>query len=363
MKFWIIKLSLLLTNFCLNAKVALIFGITGQDGSYLSQLLLQKGYTVHGVVRRTSHSSISCLYKFLAAENLKSLHLHDGDITDISSILSILHTTNPDEVYNLAAQSDVRFSFEAPETTAEINALGVLRILEAIIKSGKSNTTRFYQASSSEMFGDAHGLLQNEATSLNPRSPYGIAKQYAHSLTKHYRDRFGIFAATGILFNHESPLRGEMFVTRKISRAVAEYKQGNKNVLHLGNLDAKRDWGYAKDYVKAMWMMLQQEKADDFVIATGHVHTVRQFVETAFQEIGIQIRWDGTGANEKGFNESNGDVLVAIDPIYFRPTEINITQGDFSKAKQILGWQPETSFSELVKIMVEADIRRASCIK
>ena len=339
-------------------KVALITGITGQDGSYLAEFLLSKGYTVHGVVRRSSsfnRERLKTIYDY-AHEAKSRLILHYGDMTDSSSILKILHLTKPDEVYNLAAQSHVQVSFEVPEYTANADALGTLRLLEAIKISGMLKKVKFYHASTSEIYGLVQEMPQTEKTPFHPRSPYGIAKIYAHWMTINYREAYGMFACNGILFNHESERRGENFVSKKITQQVAKIKLGIDDKLFLGNLNAKRDWGYAKEYVEAMWMMLQQTEPEDFVIATGKNHTVREFVEKAFRVVGIEIVWEGEGKDEKGVDKKTGKVLVEIDPRYFRPAEVDVLLGDASKARKKLGWVPKTSFDELVEIMVKCDL-------
>jgi len=335
-------------------KKALIFGITGQDGSYLSELLLQKGYEVHGVKRRSSSFNterINHLYN--DTHNETDFYLHYGDLADTSSIINILRKVSPDEVYNLAAQSHVKVSFEIPEYTSDIDAIGTLRILEAI-RSLDLNT-RFYQASSSEMYGDVLESPQTEKTGFNPQSPYAVAKVYAHFITKNYRESYKMFACSGILFNHESPRRGETFVTRKITMAVANIYTGRQECLYLGNLDAHRDWGHSKDYVKAMWMMLQQENPEDYVISTNETHSVRQFCEMAFNELDINISWEGEGLDEVGKDEDD-NIIIRIDPNYFRPSEVVYLLGDSSKARDKLGWFPEISFKELVKDMVRFDL-------
>lgn len=341
-------------------KRALITGITGQDGTYLAEFLLKKGYCVHGIKRRSSSfntSRIDHLYQdphINASE--RNFVLHYGDLTDSTNIIRIIQEVQPDEIYNLAAQSHVAVSFETPEYTAQSDALGTLRILEAIKILGLTKKVKFYQASTSEMFGKVQAIPQNESTPFYPRSPYGVAKLYAHWITVNYREAYNIFACSGILFNHESPIRGETFVTRKITRAVARIAQGLSDILYLGNLDAKRDWGYAPDYVEAMWLMLQQDTPEDFVIATGETHSVREFLELAFAEIGITIIWTGNGVEEKGINAQNGKTLVCVDERYFRPTEVELLLGDATKAHEKLGWKPKTTFPELVKIMVQADV-------
>lgn len=341
-----------------ETRIALITGVTGQDGAYLAEFLLDKGYEVHGVKRRASSFNtgrVDHLHKDLQEKNVK-FFLHYGDMTDSMNLIRIIQTVRPDEIYNLAAQSHVKVSFETPEYTANADALGTLRILEAIRVLGMENKTRFYQASTSEMFGKVREIPQKETTPFYPRSPYGAAKVYAYWITINYREAYNIFACNGILFNHEGPTRGGTFVTRKITRAVAMIKLGMKKELYLGNMDAKRDWGFAKDYVRAMWMMLQADKPEDYVIATGENHSVREFVEKAFDEVGISIAWEGSGADETGKDTSTGKVLVRIDPRYFRPTEVDNLLGDASKAKEKLGWEPQVSFDELVKMMVREDI-------
>lgn len=339
-------------------KKALITGITGQDGAYLAEFLLNKGYIVHGVKRRSSSFNterIDHLYKDPHERN-GNFFLHYGDLTDSTNLIRIVQETQPDEIYNLGAQSHVQVSFETPEYTANSDALGTLRLLEAIRILGLEKKTKFYQASTSELFGKAQEIPQKETTPFYPRSPYGAAKLYAYWITINYREAYGIFACNGILFNHESPIRGETFVTRKITMAVAKIKKGLQDKLYLGNLDAKRDWGFAGDYVESMWLMLQQDEPDDYVVATGKTHSVREFVELAFREIGIDIEWLGTGVNEKGVNAANGDVLIEIDARYFRPAEVDIILGDASKAKKKLGWEAKVGFEELVKMMVEGDL-------
>lgn len=341
-------------------KTALITGVTGQDGSYLAEFLLNKGYKVHGIVRRSSSFNrhrIQHIYDY-AHISKGRFNLHYGDTTDSSSILKILKLTNPDEIYHLAAQSHVKISFEVPEYTANADALGTLRILEAINIANMIGKVKFYNASTSELYGKAQDIPQNEKTPFYPRSPYAIAKLYAHWMTTNYREAYRMFACNGILFNHESERRGENFVSKKISQQVAKVKFGIEDKLILGNLDAKRDWGHAKEYVEAMWMMLQQEKPDDYVIATGEMHTVREFVEEAFRIIGIGIEWQGAGLKEKGIEKKTGKTLVEVDKKYFRPAEVDILVGDASKAKKVLGWQPKILFKELVKEMVEADIKK-----
>ncbi|NIT04295.1 GDP-mannose 4,6-dehydratase [Candidatus Saccharibacteria bacterium] len=341
-------------------KKALITGITGQDGSYLAELLLDKGYEVNGVKRRTSSLNterIDHLYQD-PHERGRALILHYGDLTDATNLIRLIAEIKPNEIYNLGAQSHVKVSFEKPEYTASADALGTLRILEAIRTLGLMNKTKFYQASTSEMFG-ASPPPQNEKTPFYPRSPYAVAKLYAHWITVNYREAYGLFACSGILFNHESPRRGETFVTRKITRAASRIKLRLQNKLYLGNLNAKRDWGHAKDYVRAMWMMLQQKKPDDFVIATGIDHTVREFCELAFAEVGIDIKWRGKGVSEKGIDNKSGKVLIEVDPRYFRPTEVESILGDASKARRVLGWKPKITFDKLVSEMVQSDLKEA----
>jgi GDPmannose 4,6-dehydratase len=340
------------------AKKALITGITGQDGAYLAEFLLEKGYEVHGVKRRASLFNthrIDHLYQDPHEKNVR-LHLHYGDLTDATNLIRIVQMIQPDEIYNLAAQSHVQVSFETPEYTANSDALGTLRILEAIRILGLEKKTRFYQASTSEMFGKVQEVPQRETTPFYPRSPYGAAKVYAYWITVNYREAYGIYACNGILFNHESPLRGETFVTRKITRALARIKIGLQSTLYLGNLDSLRDWGHARDYVKAQWLMLQQPAAEDFVIATGEQHSVREFVECAGKELGIEIEWRGAGVDEQGIDTKTGRTIVKVDPRYFRPTEVDTLLGDPTKAREKLGWKAETSFAQLVRDMVAEDL-------
>lgn len=344
----------------MDTKVALITGVTGQDGSYLAEFLLNKGYIVHGMKRRASSfntSRIDHLYLDPHEDNVR-FFLHHGDMTDSSSLVRIIQKIKPDEIYNLAAQSHVAVSFEEPEYTANSDALGSLRILEAIRILGLEKTTRFYQASTSELYGDVQETPQKETTPFYPRSPYAVAKLYAYWITVNYREAYGIYACNGILFNHESPVRGENFVTRKITRALARIKLGLQKHLYLGNLDALRDWGHAKDYVEMQWLMLQQETPEDFVIATGVQFSVRDFVNIAAKELDIIINWQGEGLDEKGYDDSDR-CLVSVDERYFRPTEVETLLGDASKAKEKLGWEPKISFSELVKEMVSEDLRTA----
>jgi len=338
-------------------KKALITGITGQDGSYLVRFLIEKGYRVFGIKRRASSFNterIDDIYEDIH-ESHPRYRLFYGDMTDPTNLIRVVQETQPDEIYNLAAQSHVQVSFETPEYTANADALGPLRLLEAIRILGLEKKTRFYQASTSEMFGNATESPQSETTPFRPRSPYAAAKLFAYWMVVNYREAYGFHASNGILFNHESPVRGETFVTRKISRAVAAIKHGRQTCLYLGNLDAKRDWGHAQDYVEGMWMMLQQEKSDDYVLATGETHSVREFVEKAFAEIGISLRWEGHGSDEQGVDDA-GRPLVKIDSRYFRPTEVDLLLGNPAKAKRVLGWTHRTSFSNLVSQMVRSDI-------
>lgn len=341
-------------------KVAFITGVTGQDGAYLAELLLQKGYIVHGLKRRTSlfnTDRIDHLYRDRHESGVQ-FFLHHGDMTDSSSLIRIIQQIQPDEIYNLAAQSHVAVSFEEPEYTANSDALGVLRLLEAIRILGLEKKTRFYQASTSELYGLVQEIPQKETTPFYPRSPYAVAKLYGYWMVVNYREAYGIYACNGILFNHESPVRGETFVTRKITRALARIKLNLQDCLYLGNLDAKRDWGHARDYVEMQWLMLQQEKPEDFVIATGVQFSVRDFVDAAAGELGMRIRWEGTGVDEKGY-DSNGKCIVSVDPRYFRPTEVETLLGDPTKAKEKLGWTPKTTFAELVAEMVREDLKAA----
>ncbi|CAN1724572.1 GDP-mannose 4,6-dehydratase [Hyphomicrobium sp. 1Nfss2.1] len=342
-------------------KVALITGITGQDGSYLAELLLGKGYEVHGIKRRTSlfnTARIDHLYHdpHVSGPNMT---LHHGDMTDSSSLLRILQLVKPDEVYNLAAQSQVQVSFEEPEYTANTDALGPLRLLEGIRILGLTKKTKVYQASTSELFGLVQEVPQNEGTPFYPRSPYGVAKLYAHWITVNYRESYGIFACNGILFNHESPVRGETFVTRKITRALARIKLGVQECLYIGNLDALRDWGHARDYVEMQWLMLQQSEPTDYVIATGRQHSVRDFINAAASVLGISVEWRGSGAEEKGYDRSSGRCIVEVDPRYFRPAEVETLLGDASKARRELGWEPKISFEDLVSEMMLSDLELA----
>lgn len=345
-------------------KVALISGITGQDGSFLAEFLIDKGYEVHGILRRSSSFNTGRIEHLYLDEWLRDMeksrliNLHWGDMTDSSSLIRIIQAVRPDEIYNLAAQSHVKVSFDVPEYTAEADAIGTLRMLEAVRILGLEKKTKIYQASTSELFGLVQEVPQKETTPFYPRSPYGVAKQYGFWITKNYRESYGMFAVNGILFNHESERRGENFVTRKITLAASRIAQGFQDKLYLGNLDSLRDWGYAKDYVECMWLILQHETPEDFVIATGEYHTVREFCTLAFKEVGIELRWEGKGVEEKGIDVNTGRELVAVDPKYFRPAEVEQLLGDPTKAKTMLGWNPrKTSFPELVKIMVQHDMK------
>lgn len=344
-------------------KKALITGVTGQDGSYLAEFLLNKGYEVHGIIRRSSSFNTKRIEHLYIEEyiedmhNAKNFYLHYGDITDSTNVIALIQKIQPDEIYNLAAQSHVKVSFDIPEYTANVDALGTLRILEAVHLLGLKNT-KIYQASTSELYGLVQEVPQSETTPFYPRSPYGVAKLYGFWITKNYREAYDIFACNGILFNHESPRRGETFVTRKITLAAARIKLGVQKKLYLGNLNAKRDWGHAKDYVECMWLILQNDVPDDFVIATGEMHTVREFCELAFKEVGIDLRWEGDNIDEKGIDNETGEVLIEVDPQYFRPTEVDQLLGDPSKAMKKLGWNPtQTPFKTLVKEMVQEDLK------
>jgi len=344
-------------------KKALITGITGQDGSYLAEFLIEKGYEVHGIMRRSSSFNtgrIEHLYLDEWVRDMKKsrlINLHWGDMTDSSSLIRIIALVQPDEIYNLAAQSHVKVSFDVPEFTAEVDAVGTLRLLEAVRILGMEKKCRIYQASTSELFGKVQEIPQKETTPFYPRSPYGVAKMYGFWITKNYRESYGMFAANGILFNHESERRGETFVTRKITLAAARIAHGLQDKLYLGNLNAMRDWGYARDYVECMWLILQQPQPDDFVIATGEMHSVREFTQKAFEAAGIELRWEGSGIEEKGIDKNTGRVLVEVDPKYFRPCEVDQLLGDPTKAKTLLGWNPtKTSFDELVRLMVNHDL-------
>ena len=341
------------------AKVALITGVTGQDGAYLSELLLEKGYEVHGVKRRSSLFNTARIDHLYADPHIdhRRFHLHYGDLTDSTNLIRIVQETQPDEIYNLAAQSHVQVSFETPEYTANSDALGTLRILEAIRILGLAQKTRFYQASTSELYGLVQEVPQRETTPFYPRSPYAAAKLYAYWITVNYREAYNMFASNGILFNHESPLRGETFVTRKITRAAARIYLGLEKKLYLGNLDAKRDWGHARDYVEGMWRIMNHSEADDFVLATGETHTVRSFVEKAFNAVDIAVEWTGTGVEEKGIRKDTGEVMIEVDPRYFRPTEVDLLIGDPTKAKEKLGWTATCTLDEMVSEMVADDVR------
>ena len=345
-------------------KTALITGITGQDGSFLAELLLDKGYEVHGIIRRSSSFNTARIEHLYLDEWVRDMHrkrlvnLHYGDMTDSASLIRIIAETKPDEIYNLAAQSHVKVSFDVPEYTADADAVGTLRLLEAVRILGREKVTRIYQASTSELFGKVVGVPQSETTPFYPRSPYGCAKLYAYWITKNYRESYGMFTANGILFNHESERRGETFVTRKITLAAARIKAGLQDKLYLGNLNAKRDWGYARDYVECMWLILQQPKPDDYVIATGEYHSVREFTTLAFKYAGIDLRWEGEGVGEKGIDTATSKTLVEVDPKFFRPAEVDELLGNPEKARTQLGWNPRsTSFEELVRIMVKSDTR------
>lgn len=346
------------------AKIALITGITGQDGSFLAEFLLEKGYEVHGIIRRSSSFNTDRIEHLYFDEWVRDMHkkrlinLHYGDMTDSSSLMRVIQLTQPDEIYNLAAQSHVKVSFDVPEYTAETDAVGTLRLLEAVRILGMEQKVRIYQASTSELYGLVQEVPQKETTPFYPRSPYGVAKQYGFWITKNYRESYGMFAVNGILFNHESERRGETFVTRKVTLAVARIAQGLQDKLYMGNLDALRDWGYAKDYVECMWLMLQHDVPEDFVIATGEMHSVREFITKAFKIAGINILWKGTGVEEQGIDEARGRVLVEVDEKYFRPAEVEQLLGDPTKAKTLLGWNPtKTSFDELIEIMVNSDMK------
>ena len=351
-------------------KVALITGITGQDGSFLAELLIEKGYEVHGIMRRSSSFNTGRIEHLYLDEwvrdmhNERLIHLHYADMTDSSSLIRIIQTTKPDEIYNLAAQSHVKVSFDVPEYTAETDAVGTLRLLEAVRILGLENKTKIYQASTSELFGLVQEVPQRETTPFYPRSPYGVAKMYGYWITVNYRESYNMFAVNGILFNHESERRGETFVTRKITIAVARIAQHEQDKLYLGNLNASRDWGYAKDYVECMWLMLQHDKPEDFVVATGEMHTVREFCTFAFAEVGIDLIWEGEGLDEKGIDKVTGRILVEVDPKFFRPAEVEQLLGDPTKARTLLGWNPcKTSFEELVRRMVRHDMKFVKKLK
>lgn len=357
-------LTLLLFYSCLSStqeKIAMIIGVTGQDGSYLTEFLLSKGYIVHGLKRRTSSRNterINHIYNDPA--NVNRFFLHNGDVSDSGNLMHLIEQIKPDEIYNLSAQSHVKVSFDMPLFTSDINALGVLRILEAIRVVGDTKKIKFYQASTSEMFGKVQEIPQTEITPFYPRSPYGVSKLFAHWITKNYREAYDMFACSGILFNHESPRRGETFVTRKIARAAARISCGLQKALFLGNLDSRRDWGHAQDYVEAMWLMLQQEQADDYVIASGETHSVREFAELAFAHVGIQLTWKGSGVNEIGYDSNTGKELIFVHQNYFRPTEVDLLIGDASKAQIELGWKPKTTFIELVNELVESELNNVN---
>lgn len=340
------------------AKTALITGVTGQDGSYLSEFLLEKGYEVHGIIRR---SSVDYRERIAHLENNPHFHLHYGDLGDSMSMMQVISKVRPDEIYNLAAQSHVQVSFDVPEFTADVDAIGVLRVLEAVRLCGLKDTCRIYQASTSELFGKVEEVPQRETTPFHPYSPYAVAKQYGYWIVKEYREAYGMFACSGILFNHESERRGETFVTRKITLAAARIAQGLQDKLYLGNLSSLRDWGYAKDYVECMWLILQNKEPEDFVIATGEQHSVREFAQLAFHDAGIELEWQGEGMNEKGIDKATGRVLVEVSPDFYRPTDVVNLWGDPTKAKTHLGWNPtKTTFEELVRIMVEHDIQKVA---
>ncbi|KAK2574909.1 hypothetical protein KPH14_002600 [Odynerus spinipes] len=342
-----------------DRRVALITGITGQDGSYLAEFLLEKGYDVHGIIRRASSfntARIQHLYADPKCHRQGKMKLHYGDMTDSSSLVKVISSVQPTEIYNLAAQSHVMVSFEVSEYTAEVDAVGTVRLLDAIRTCGLEKSVKFYHASTSELYGRAVEVPQNEKTPFYPRSPYACAKLYSFWIVVNYREAYDMFACNGILFNHESPRRGENFVTRKVTRSIAKIHLGLQDVLELGNLDAKRDWGHAKDYVEAMWLMLQQSTPDDYVIATGETHSVREFVEAAFQYVGRTIKWEGEGVNETGKDADNGQVLVRVNPKYFRPTEVDVLLGDATKAKEKFGWKPTVTFEALVKDMMDSDL-------
>jgi GDPmannose 4,6-dehydratase len=346
------------------SKIALITGITGQDGSFLAEFLLEKGYEVHGVIRRSSSFNTGRIEHLYIDELLRDMHinrkvqLHYGDMTDSTNLIRLIREIKPDEIYNLAAMSHVKVSFEVPEYTADTDGVGTLRLLEAVRFLGYEDRTKIYQASTSELYGKVLEVPQSETTPFYPRSPYGVAKLYGFWITKNYREAYNMFAVNGILFNHESERRGETFVTRKITLAAARIKKGTQEKLYLGNLDSQRDWGYAKDYVECMWLMLQAREPEDFVIATGEMHTVREFTTLSFKEAGIELDWQGQGVNEKGIDKATGKVLVEVDPKYFRPAEVEQLLGDPTKAREVLGWNPtKTSFQELVKIMMKSDMK------
>ncbi|MFZ1987924.1 MAG: GDP-mannose 4,6-dehydratase [Minisyncoccia bacterium] len=343
----------------MHTKKALITGITGQDGSYLAEFLLDKGYEVHGLIRRSSSFNtqrIEHIYQD-PHERKRRLILHYGDLSDASNLSRLIEKIGPKEIYNLGAQSHVRVSFDIPEYTADVTGLGTLRLLDAIRESGRERDIRFYQASSSEMYGKVHETPQTEDTPFHPRSPYGVAKVFAFWITKNYREAYGLHASNGILFNHESSRRGETFVTRKVTRGLAKIKLGLAEKIYIGNLDARRDWGHAMDYIEGMWLMLQQDKPDDYILATGEAHSVREMIEVAGRESGFHIVWEGEGLNEKGIDRNTGKTLIEIDPVYFRPAEVDLLIGDAQKAKEKLGWEPKIKFEELITTMVAEDIK------
>ncbi|KAI8827778.1 GDP-mannose 4,6-dehydratase [Chytriomyces cf. hyalinus JEL632] len=341
-----------------NERVALITGITGQDGSYLAEFLLEKGYTVHGIIRRSSSFNTGRIEHLYADKHDDpKMILHHGDLTDSTNLVKIISNVKPDEIYNLGAQSHVKVSFDLAEYTADVDGVGTLRILDAIRTCGLEHKVRFYQASTSELYGKVQEVPQSETTPFYPRSPYGVAKQYAYWIIINYREAYGMYACNGILFNHESPRRGQTFVTRKISRAVANIHLGHSKCLYLGNIDAKRDWGHARDYVEGMWLMLQQDQPDDFVLATGETHSVREFIEKAFRTVGMTIRWEGKAEEEVGITEETGSVVVRIDPKYYRPTEVDLLLGNPAKAKKQLGWERKVAFDDLVTEMVREDLK------
>ena len=353
----------------IDMKKAFITGITGQDGSYLAELLLDKGYEVHGLVRRSSSFNRERIEPLYLGTLIRDSHLynrlqlHYGDLTDSSNLIRLVQQIQPDEIYNLAAQSHVQVSFDVPEYTAETDGVGVLRLLEAVRVTGLEKKVRIYQASTSELYGKVQEIPQTEKTPFYPRSPYGVAKLYAYWIVKNYREAYNMFACNGILFNHESERRGENFVTRKITLAAARISLGLQEKLYLGNMDAKRDWGHARDYVECMWLMLQQDEPGDYVVATGETHSVREFTTLAFSEAGVKLDWQGSGVDEKGIDTTTGKVLVEVDPKYFRPSEVDLLVGDATKAREKLGWQPGTSFAELCKLMVQEDLKRCRAEK
>lgn len=357
-KIFILSMLFLVSYKNIYSKVALITGINGQDGSYLAEFLLDKGYEVHGIIRYASRLNTDLIDHLLKPDKL--INLHYGELTDSGNIATLIERIQPDEIYNLAAQSHVKVSFDTPLYTAITNSMGPLSILDAIRRLNLQNKTKFYQASTSEMFGKVQEIPQTETTAFYPRSPYGISKLYAHWITINYRESYNIFACSGILFNHESPRRGKNFVTRKITCGIAEIKKGSREPIYLGNLDAKRDWGYAKDYIEAMWSMLQQDQPGDYIIGTGETHSVREFVEMAFKDAGIEIEWKGTGLDEIAIDKKTGNIVVRINPDYFRPSEVDYLIGNPKKATNMLNWTPKTNFSELVHLMVQSDLKSNS---